>query len=88
MKFLFASICAVLFAADFTGTNEELTPSGASLLWKQDPTALGCPAPQLLSKFLSTRQAVFTGDGRITAVTVGLPQTSNVCFLSTLSLAS
>lgn len=77
MKFPFASVCVALVVAGSGGTNKESTPSGASLLWKQDLTALSCPAPQVLSKFLSTRLAVFTGDGRIVAVTVGLPQTSS-----------
>jgi hypothetical protein len=55
----------------------QATPSGASLLWKQDLTALGCPAPNVQSKFQSTRLAVFTNDARIVAVTSGLPHASN-----------
>jgi hypothetical protein len=77
IKYLFASACVLLILTSSSGKNEESTPSGSSLLWEQDLTALGCPAPQVLSKFLSTRLAVFTGDGRIVAVTVGPPQTVN-----------
>src|SRR5208337_2566673 len=75
MKFLSASACVLLIVASSSGKNEESNPT--TLLWKQDLTALGCPAPQVQSKFLSTRLAVFTGDGRVVAVTVGPPQTTN-----------
>ena len=75
MKFLSASACVLLIVASSSGKNEESNPT--TLLWKQDLTALGCPTSQVQSKFLSTRLAVFTGDGRIVAVTVGPPQTTN-----------
>src|SRR5260370_5300942 len=52
-------------------------PTGATLLWKQDLTTMGCPAPEVASQFQSTRLAVFANEGRIVVATAGPPQTSN-----------
>lgn len=53
------------------------SPTGATLLWKQNLTTMGCPAPEVASQFQSTRLAVFANEGRIVVATAGPPQKSS-----------
>lgn len=72
-----AAVWLLLVVSSYAYANVDAAPSGVSLLWKQDLTAIGCPAPEVASQFQSTRLAVFPDENRIVVVTAGPPQKSS-----------
>jgi hypothetical protein len=73
----YAALVLLIIGTSYIRAKPAATPTGATLLWNKDLTAIGCPAPEVASQFQSTRFAIFADEGRIVVASAGPPQKSN-----------